>query len=111
LAELRQQLRPVYASKQPALEMRAAKAALLNQGAASILDDERAGGFRSGYHGWLQNGLNNAHLAAVATYFNCVPSFERLLSDQQRSLSAFYAAVHRLAKAAPAARRQFCVGG
>jgi predicted aminopeptidase len=111
LTALRQQLGLLYGSHRPEPELRAAKAALLSHSAANILDYERTGDFRSGYHAWLQSGLNNAHLAAVATYFGCVPAFERLLLQQQSALAEFYAAVRRLANAAPAARRQFCAGG
>jgi predicted aminopeptidase len=108
LATLRNELAALYATQQPAASLRERKRALLETAAAGILDYERAGGFRSGYNAWLQAGLNNAHLAAVATYFSCVPAFERLLAKQQASLPAFYAAVRALAKATPAARQRFC---
>jgi predicted aminopeptidase len=54
---------------------------------------------------WLGGGLNNAHLASIATYWNCVPAFERELAAIDADLPRFYAAVKRLAKL-PAADRE-----
>jgi predicted aminopeptidase len=36
---------------------------------------------------------NNARLASLATYYECVPGFRRLLTEQQHVLPRFYAAV------------------
>jgi predicted aminopeptidase len=41
---------------------------------------------------------NNARLASLATYYDCVPGFERLLDSVQRDLPRFYAAVRERAK-------------
>jgi len=62
-----------------------------------------------GIGAWVERGINNAHLASVATYWDCVPGFERALAAQGRDLPAFYAEVRRLAKLAPAQRHaQLC---
>jgi predicted aminopeptidase len=111
LAALRGELSALYGSALTDEAKRQHKSELLTERARRILDDERAAGFRSGYSLWLQTGLNNAHLAAVATYHDCVPAFERLLSTKLNSLPAFFDAVRVLAKQAPAARRQFCASG
>jgi predicted aminopeptidase len=37
-------------------------------------------------------------LASVATYFDCVPGFERLLAKENGDLPRFYAAVRALAR-------------
>ncbi len=42
--------------------------------------------------------MNNAHLAAVATYYDCVPGFERELAEAGGDLPAFYRRVRALAK-------------
>jgi predicted aminopeptidase len=47
---------------------------------------------------WFDEDLNNAHLASVATYFTCVPGFERELEAVGGDLPAFYARVRALAK-------------
>ena len=53
---------------------------------------------------WFDTGLNNAVLASVATYYGCVPGFERVLRASDGDLPRFYAAVKGLA-AGPAAER------
>jgi predicted aminopeptidase len=54
-----------------------------------------------------RDGLNNAHLASVGTYFDCVPGFQRLLAANGGSLPAFYAAVRNMRTDA-GARRALC---
>ena len=46
----------------------------------------------------LDGKPNNARLASLATYYDCVPGFERLLADEQHDLPRFYAAARALAK-------------
>ena len=56
----------------------------------------------SGYDRWFgQTDLGNAHLAAVGTYTDAVPGFERMLQALSGDLRAFYADVKRLAKLDP----------
>jgi len=64
------------------------------------------GGY-SGYDGWFARPLNNAHLASVATYHDCVPGLQRELAAAG-SLPAFYARAAELA-ALPAAQRRAAV--
>ena len=61
------------------------------------------GGY-TGYDGWFARTLNNAHLAAVATYHDCVPGLRRAL-DAAGSLPAFYERAAALAKLPVRARR------
>lgn len=56
----------------------------------------RWGGY-AGYDGWFARTLNNAHLAAVATYHDCVPGLRREL-EAAGSLPAFYARTAELAE-------------
>lgn len=63
---------------------------------ARVQELERQLGWRSGYRDWIDAGLNNAHLASVATYADCVPGFEQLLARNGGDLRAFYASVRRL---------------
>jgi predicted aminopeptidase len=58
------------------------------------------------YDDWVAHGLNNAHLASVATYYDCVPGFERLLEEQHGDLPSFYAAARELSKLPRAERHQ-----
>jgi predicted aminopeptidase len=50
------------------------------------------------YEEWLDDGLNNAELASVGTYFDCVSGFERLLQHEDDSLPRFYEAARELAR-------------
>jgi len=53
----------------------------------------------SAYDAWFADELNNAKLAAVATYFDEVERFRELLAEQGGDFGAFYAAVKTLAAA------------
>jgi predicted aminopeptidase len=53
-------------------------------------------GGQGGYDAWFARTLNNAHLAAVATYHDCVPELQREL-EAAGSLPAFYARARVLA--------------
>lgn len=56
----------------------------------------RWGGY-TGYDSWFAVPLNNARLAAVATYRDCVPGLQREL-DQAGSLPAFYERMEELGR-------------
>jgi predicted aminopeptidase len=50
------------------------------------------------FDAWFGQDINNAHLASIATYFACVPGFERELKAAGGDLPAFYRRVRDLAK-------------
>lgn len=60
----------------------------------------------AGYDAWFDKDLNNAHLNTVATYYDLVPAFNRLLEANEGDLQKFYAAVKRLAKLPKAERHR-----
>jgi predicted aminopeptidase len=62
-----------------------------------IADLEKRLGIRSSYRN-TEKGLNNAYLASIATYYDCVPGFERLLASNEGDLPKFYDAVRELTK-------------
>jgi len=108
-ADGRRRLATLYASS-PALpidEQRARKHEILSATGEQVLAVERQFKVHSGYDQWISDGLNNAHLASVGTYFDCVPGFQRLLAANGGSLPAFYAAV-RTIKGDAAARHALC---
>jgi predicted aminopeptidase len=110
LSQARSDLARLYASKLPAEQMRAAKQARLAALAEAIRAAEKRFGAPSGYGPWLAKGLNNAQLASVATYENCMPGFRRLLAQQDGDLPRFYAAVRELSRKPAAVRAaQLCV--
>jgi predicted aminopeptidase len=76
--------------------MREAKAARLTDLASDIRALEQREGRSSGFGSWIDAGLNNAHLASVATYYDQVPYFEKLLrEDCGEYLPCLYAKVQR----------------
>jgi predicted aminopeptidase len=108
-ADGRRRLATLYAWS-PALpidEQRARKHEILSATGEQVLAVERQFKVRSGYDQWISDGLNNAHLASVGTYFDCVPGFQRLLAANGGSLPAFYAAVRKI-KGDAAARHALC---
>jgi predicted aminopeptidase len=108
LAGGRVQLARLYAAPMPVAERRVAKQQGMAAITRSVREFESQRGLRSGYDAWLEAGLNNAHLVAVATYFDCVPGFERLLAAQGDDLNLYYEAVRRLARGPVAGRRALC---
>ena len=55
-------------------------------------------GKRGPYDSWFAQTLNNAQLAAVTTYRDRVPAFQRLLARHDGDLAAFYEACKELGK-------------
>ncbi len=106
-ADARQQLAQLYAGPLPRDAQRVRKQQILLQAGEQVRALERQYQVTTGYETWIDEGLNNAHLAAIATYYDCVPGFERLLQEQDGRLPAFYAAVRKLRHDA-AGRRALC---
>jgi predicted aminopeptidase len=104
----RTQLDQLYHRPMPEAERRTAKQAQMAAIGGEVKQLEAQYQVHTGYDAWIDAGLNNAHLASVGTYFDCIPSFERLLAQQYGSLPQFYAAVRELARAKPDRRREFC---
>jgi predicted aminopeptidase len=105
LSHARTRLAQLYASAAPPAEMRAKKAAMLNElGTAIRTLEKRSGVLYPLYDEWISTGLNNARLASVATYYDCVPGFMRLLEEAGGDLPRFYAAARELAREPRAAR-------
>lgn len=98
LKPARARLAVLYASGVGSAAMRADKRRILAELAGAVGDFERRQGVHYPvYDQWIAVGLNNAQLAALATYFDCVPGFKRLLAAENGDLPRFYAAVRALA--------------
>jgi predicted aminopeptidase len=98
MGETRERLRALYASGLPPPLMRERKReafAALRESYAALR--EQWGG-HAPFDAWFAQDLNNAHLASIATYFACVPGFERELQAAGGNLPAFYRRVRELAK-------------
>ena len=105
----RTRLAALYGQKLSPETMRERKRAVFASLAGEIGDLEKRLGTRSPYREWMAEGMNNAQLASVATYYDCVPGFERLMAAQNGDLPRFYASVRELAKKPRAERHaQLC---
>jgi predicted aminopeptidase len=98
LSSTREELRTLYASGLPPAAMREKKRAAFEAMRASFAHLQAEWGGHAPFEAWVGENLNNAHLASIATYYNCVPGFERELRAAGGDLTAFYARVRELAK-------------
>ena len=94
----REKLREVYSSALPPEQMRAQKAATLGRMKEDYAHLKGQWGGRAPFDAWFGAQINNAHLASIATYYTCVPGFQRELATVGGNLPAFYARVRQLAK-------------
>jgi len=101
----RKQLELLYAQDLSISNMRKAKSVIYND----LSDEYRRlkqqwNGF-SGYDRWFSNALNNAKLISVATYYDLVPAFLKLLQNNRYDLKQFYTNCQNLAKKTEKERR------
>jgi predicted aminopeptidase len=93
----RTKLAALYKMKLAPDAMRARKREIFDRLDEQIADLEKRLGIRTSYRN-TEKGLNNAYLASIATYYDCVPGFERLLESKGGDLPSFYDAVRELTK-------------
>lgn len=105
ITRARADLAALYARPLAPEPMRVAKQERLLALGAQLRDIEVAAGRRAGFSRWVELGLNNAHLASVATYWQCVAGFERELAAVGGELPRFYARVRELSRLPVAERR------
>lgn len=101
----RADLAALYAESLAPTPMRIAKQQRLLQLGDELRAIEAAVGRRAGFSRWIELGLNNAQLASVATYWQCVAGFERELAAVDGDLRRFYQRVRELARRPEAERR------
>jgi len=108
-AQARTDLAQLYSRSLSPEEMRVEKARRFEQLRTDIQMLEKRLGVRSPYRAWYAEGLNNAHLASVATYYDCVPGFRRVLVSSGNDLQKFFTATRELATLPKAQRHaQLC---
>ena len=98
VARYRTQLDALYRSPLEAVAMRAHKAEVFAALVRELKALDARYGTKSGLAAELEGRPNNARLASLATYYDCVPGFERLLAQNGHDLPRFYAAARELAK-------------
>jgi predicted aminopeptidase len=91
------ELRLIYASGAAPPLMREQKSAALAALKDSYARVREGWGGHGPFETWFTREINNAHLASIATYYNCVPGFERELAAAGGDLNAFYRRVRALA--------------
>ncbi len=111
ISQYRGQLDTLYGSGLAPADMRRRKAEVF----AAMVDELEAldahFGMKSRLAAELAAAPNNARLASLATYYECVPGFQRVLAEQQHDLPKFYGAVHELARLPKEQRHaQLCAG-
>jgi predicted aminopeptidase len=98
LRHTRRRLADLYVSDAPRREKLQRKRQIFADLASDIRALEHRLAVRSPlYDRWIAEGLNNADLASVSTYYDCVPGFERLLQQNDGDLPRFYDAARKLA--------------
>jgi predicted aminopeptidase len=109
VARYRTQLDALYRTPLDPPAMRAQKVAVFAALVRELKTLDARYGTQSGLAAELDGKPNNARLASLATYYDCVPGFERLLARNDHDLPRFYAAVRELAKLPREQRRaQLC---
>jgi len=98
LTRTRAELRALYASGIEPKSMRERKAAAYVELRASYARLRAGWGGHGPFEVSFEGDINNAYLASVATYFVCVPGFERELAAAGGDLEAFYRRVRTLAR-------------
>ena len=98
MTETRNGLRTLYDSGLPPPLMRERKREAFDELRESYAALRVQWGGRGPFDAWFAQDINNAHLASIATYFACVPGFQRELQAVNGSLPDFYRRVRELAK-------------
>jgi predicted aminopeptidase len=98
LSATRAKLRTLYGSGEPREAMRQQKREAFSALRASYAALRSQWGGHAPLDAWFNQNINNAHLASIATYYACVPGFQRELTAAGNDLPAFYRRVRELAK-------------
>lgn len=105
IRRFREELKSLYASGVAVDIMRSRKASVFAQLVEALKAIDQRYSVKSGIVEDLEGQPNNARLASLATYYDCVPGFERILAENDHDLPRFYAAARELAKLPRTARR------
>ena len=102
----RKQLTAVYEGTDDAANKRAAKRRILNALSADYAHDGKAWDPRGRYARWFAGPINNAQIAAVASYTERLPAFQAMLALADDDLTRFYAQVRDLGRLPASERRR-----
>ncbi len=105
LSKIRDDLHRVYDSSQNNQQKRLAKRDIFIRAFKNYEDLKARWNGYDGFDSWMNQGLNNARLSSMATYYDLVPAFQSLYNHVDNDLDRFYAEVSKLA-ALPAETRR-----
>lgn len=71
---------------------------------------EQWGGIGS-YDHWILSGVNNAKIQSIATYYDYVPGFEKLLAESDHDMERFYQRAKDLAAMGTTQRKAYLLSG
>ncbi|HUX74207.1 MAG TPA: aminopeptidase [Steroidobacteraceae bacterium] len=111
LTGARRALRELYAAPLGAAAMRAKKRAEFAALRAAYRRLAAHWGENAPFAGWFGRNINNADLASIATYQQCVPGFARLLARAGGDFAEFFRRVREIAKLPRAQRDAVVCGG
>jgi predicted aminopeptidase len=100
----RSELSVLYSSGLDAQAMRMRKVAAFAQLRADYRTESASWGPHPPYESWFAGNLNNASLVSIATYYDCVPGFERELAAVHGDFEQFFKRIRALAARDRAAR-------
>ncbi|MEE8399013.1 MAG: aminopeptidase [Desulfobacterales bacterium] len=107
IVKCRDRLHTLYGKKLPVPEKRSAKEAVF----ADLKEDykilKQDWNGHSRYDAWFSNGLNNAKMITVSTYYDLVPAFSALLQSGGNDLESFYRKCRDLSKKDQQERRDY----
>jgi predicted aminopeptidase len=106
VSKYRRRLEDLYARSLPLNEKRDRKQILFAQMRSEFADLKSESNDLAAYDGWFNRPLNNAQVISVATYYNWLTAFDRILSETGGNLEKFYRQCRRLAKLEPAQRNR-----
>jgi predicted aminopeptidase len=106
VSKYRSRLKQLYESNLPSNAKRNQKAVCFTEMRSEFADLKSGPADMAGYDYWFKYPLNNAQLISVATYYNWVPAFNRILSETGGDLQKFYQTCRQLSKKEPAERNR-----
>ncbi len=98
LKRTRDDLKKLYKSNKTPQQLQMAKEKIFLHLQSSYKAFKRKWNNYAGYDNWMAQGLNNAHLALVATYNNWLPAFSRLFEQANGDYNIFYKKIEHLAE-------------
>lgn len=94
--KIREQLEVIYASEKNDEEKLIAKRDSYRQLRKNYIELRKQWGGNGAYDRWVFSGVNNAKIQAVATYYDYVPFFRRMIVESGGDLARFYQQLDKL---------------